>query len=73
MRVSADAWIEKMFVKIAFFLENPPDAPEADPDAVDADGNPLPPPEPPSPYTSLEQSVQEKLKAGEAPSDDEIC
>lgn len=73
VRVAADAWIEKMFVKVAYYIENPPEAPEADPEAVDAEGNPLPPPEAPSPYTPLEQSVQEKLKAGGAPSEEEIC
>lgn len=73
VRVAADAWIEKLFVKIQYYVENPPDAPEADPDAVDADGNPLPPPEAPSMLTELEQSVEKQLKAGGAPSEEEIC
>jgi len=33
VRVAADAWITKMFEKVKYYEENPPEVPEASPDA----------------------------------------
>jgi hypothetical protein len=58
VRVAADAWIEKLFVKIQYYIDNPPEEEEAQPPAEEEEGAEGAEPKPPkSMLTPLEESV----------------
>jgi len=67
VRIAADAWIDNLFKRIKDREENPP---EEEP-APELEEGQEPPPKK-SWKTPLEDSVEAKLKAGGAPSDEEI-
>jgi len=67
-RVSADVWIQNLFKKIKDREENPPEE-EAPPELEEGQE----PPPPKSWLKPLEEKVLNKLKAGGAPDEDEIC
>lgn len=68
VRVAADAWIDNLFKKIKDREENPP---EEEPAPELEEGQEAPPKK--SWLQPLEESVVEQLKAGGAPSENEIC
>lgn len=73
VRVAADAWIEKLFEKIKYYEENPPEPIPVEEPAEPEEGAEPKEPEIPEVLTPLERAVADKLKAGGCPSEDEIC
>jgi len=73
VRVAADAWIEKLFVKVQYYIENPPEEDPVDEEPAADGSEPAEAKPPKSMLAALEQSVVNKLKAGGAPSEEEIC
>jgi hypothetical protein len=72
VRVAADAWIEKLFVKVAYYVENPPEPLPVE-ELAEGDEGPPNEPEIPNMLNELETEVSTLLKAGGAPSEEQIC